>query len=63
MQTKEEFCTRSRYLYEIARYLGVSRYTLRRWLSLMEEEGQIKRGRHRYMFTPREVEVILDNMQ
>lgn len=58
-----KFCEKCRYLSEIADYLGISKYTLRRWLTLLQEEGVIHNGKFRKYYRPNEVEKILENMK
>lgn len=58
-----KFCEKCRYLSEIADYLGISKYTLRRWLGLLQEEGVIHKDQFRKYYSPKEVERILENMK
>ena len=58
-----KFCEKCRYLSEIADYLGISKYTLRRWLTLLQEEGIIDNNKFRKYYRPNEVEKILENMK
>lgn len=56
--TTQEFCSKSRYLYEIADYLGLRRTTLRIWIADTEELSDIL-NRKRLLYSPKEVERIV----
>ncbi|MEE0917829.1 MAG: hypothetical protein UIQ67_05955 [Bacteroidales bacterium] len=56
--TTQEFCSKSRYLYEIADYLGLRRTTLRIWIQDTEELSDIL-NRKRLLYSPKEVERIV----
>lgn len=57
--SRDEFCSKSRYLYEIANYLCVSSQTLRAWLDAEPIEG-IRERKVKRLFSPKEVRIILD---
>ncbi len=55
--TKEEFCSKSRYMYQVADFLGVDRRTLQQWLEDSEELEDLKNVRY---LPPKSVKRILD---
>ncbi|MGM9819560.1 MAG: hypothetical protein ACI3Z9_01990 [Candidatus Onthomorpha sp.] len=56
-QDRDEFCRKSRYLYEIADFLGVARTTLRAWLQDCEALSDIKVKK---LYPPQAVKRIVD---
>lgn len=55
--TKEEFYSKSRYMYQVADFLGVDRRTLQQWLEDSEELEDLKNVRY---LPPKSVKRILD---
>lgn len=56
---KETFCGSTRYLYEIADYLGVSSRTLKVWI---EDIPNVRQRTNWRLFTPKEVRIIIDHL-
>lgn len=56
--TKEEFYSKSRYLYEIAQYLSVDKRTLKVWL---EDIEGITLKDNRRLFSPHDVRIIIEH--
>lgn len=57
MLSKDEFCSKARYLYEIAIYLGIARTTLKVWITDNESLDDIKPKK---LYPPKEVKRIVD---
>lgn len=56
---KETFCSRPRYLSEIADYLVISPQTLRSWLDVEPIEG-IRARKIKRLFSQKEVRIIIE---
>lgn len=54
---RDEFCRKSRYLYQIAGFLGIARTTLKAWMSDCEDLADIKPKK---LYPPQEVKRIVD---